>query len=102
MSTDGLTISVLGSPRVTADRAPLEVDTRKAIALVVHLTVAGLPQNRGRLAGLLWPEYDTERARVALRRTLSALHKALGDRWVSADRLAFMQSMRCGVARSGT
>lgn len=83
-----LAISVLGSPRVTADGVPVEVDTRKAIALLVYLAVSGRPQSRDRLAGLLWPEYDQERARAALRRTLSALRKALGDRWVRADRLA--------------
>lgn len=83
-----LSISVLGSPRVTADGAPVEVDTRKAIALLVYLAVSGRPQSRDRLAGLLWPEYDQERARAALRRTLSTLRKALGDRWVGADRLA--------------
>jgi DNA-binding SARP family transcriptional activator/predicted ATPase len=88
VSTHGLAISVLGSPRVTADGVPLAVDTRKAIALLVYLAVSGRPQSRDRLAGLLWPEYDTERARAALRRTLSALRKALADRWVSADRLA--------------
>lgn len=85
---EGLVISVLGSPRLSADGAPVEVDTRKAIALLVYLAVAGRPQSRDRLTGLLWPEYDQERARAALRRTLSTLRKALGERWVSADRLA--------------
>lgn len=83
-----LVISVLGSPQITADGVPVEVDTRKAIALLVYVAVSGRPQSRDRLAGLLWPEYDQDKARAALRRTLSALRKALGERWVSADRLA--------------
>lgn len=84
----GLEISVLGSPRITADGAAVHVDTRKAIALLVYLAVSGRPQSRDRLCGLLWPEYEQDRARAALRRTLSSLRKALGERWVSADRLA--------------
>jgi DNA-binding SARP family transcriptional activator len=83
-----LVIRALGSPTVEVDGAPLQVDTRKAIALLVYLAVTGRPQSRDRLTGLLWPEYDQDRARAALRRTLSALKKALGERWVAGDRLA--------------
>jgi DNA-binding SARP family transcriptional activator/predicted ATPase len=70
------------------DGKTIEVDTRKATALLIYLALAQRAQSRDRLAGLLWPEYDQDRARAALRRTLSALRKALGERWVSADRLA--------------
>lgn len=80
-------MSVLGSPRIAVDGAPVQVDTRKATAMLVYLAVTGRTQSRDRLTGLLWPEYDQERARAALRRTLSTLRKALGERWVSADRL---------------
>ena len=91
-----LEISVLGSPTIEVDGVPVQVDTRKAIALLVYLAVAGRTQSRDRLTGLLWPNYDQERARAALRRTLSALRKALGDRWVSADRLGISLD-RAGV-----
>jgi DNA-binding SARP family transcriptional activator len=83
---DRLEISVLGSPSIEADGLPLRVDTRKAIALLVYLAVTERAQSRERLADLLWPDYDEARSRAALRRTLSTLRKALGDRWVSADR----------------
>ncbi|MBA2725826.1 MAG: AAA family ATPase [Actinobacteria bacterium] len=82
-----LVISVLGSPAVEVDGSPMQVDTRKATALLIYVAVTGRTQSRDRLAGLLWPEYDSERARSALRRTLSTLKKALGDGWISADRL---------------
>lgn len=82
-----LVISVLGTPEIEVDGVPVQVDTRKAIALLVYLAVTRRTQSRDRLTGLLWPDYDQERARAALRRTLSTLKKALGDRWVSADRL---------------
>jgi DNA-binding SARP family transcriptional activator len=81
-----LQLHLLGPPRVELDGAPIEVDTRKAIALLAYLAVTGRPQSRDHIAGLLWPEYEQERARAALRRTLSALRTALGGGWVAADR----------------
>jgi predicted ATPase/DNA-binding SARP family transcriptional activator len=77
-----LTVSLLGPPRVERDGVPVEVDTRKAIALLAYLAVSGQGQNRDTLAGLLWPEYQQARARAALRRTLSTLKKALGGGWL--------------------
>lgn len=84
----GLRIELLGTPAVEVDGEPLAVDTRKAIALLACLAIAG-PQGRAPAAALLWPELDTERARGALRRTLSTLRRALGGRWLVAgpDRL---------------
>jgi DNA-binding SARP family transcriptional activator len=54
------------------------MDTRKATALVAYLAVTGQPQARDSLAALLWPDAETERARGALRRTLSTLRTGLG------------------------
>ena len=65
--------------------APLAVDTRKATALLAYLAVEGGTHNRDSLAGLLWPEYDGERARAALRRTLSTLRAALGGEWLASS-----------------
>ncbi len=81
----GLRAELLGTPRVTVDGAPLDVDTRKAVALLARLVVDG-PQRRDILAALLWPDSDDARARAALRRTLSALRKGLDERWLDADR----------------
>jgi len=81
----GLKIRVLGSPQVEVDGDPLEVDTRKAVALLARLTVTG-QDRRDALTALLWPTSDETRARAALRRTLSALNAGLGHRWVDADR----------------
>ncbi|HEX6797536.1 MAG TPA: AAA family ATPase [Ktedonobacterales bacterium] len=80
-----LVFSLLGPPRIERDGAPVGVDTRKAIALLAYLAVTGQPQRRDALAALLWPEYDQPHARATLRRTLSALAKALeGDQLDSA------------------
>ena len=79
-------ISLLGTPRIEHDGAPVEVDTRKAIALAAYLAVTEQRYSRDALAGLLWPEYNQSRARAALRRTLSSLGKARAEGWLCADR----------------
>jgi DNA-binding SARP family transcriptional activator len=54
------------------------MDTRKATALIAYLAVTAQPQARDSLAALLWPDAEPERARGALRRTLSTLRTGLG------------------------
>ena len=62
------------------DGSPIEVDTRKATALMAYLAVTGEGHTRDAVAALLWPESEQARARAALRRTLSSLNKAIaGD-----------------------
>ena len=85
MATHRLAIAVLGAPRVERDGKPLRVDTRKAIALLVYVAVTGQTHRREALAELLWPRQDPERARGALRRTLSVLRSGLGGEWLFAD-----------------
>jgi len=81
-----LHVFLLGPPRAELDGTPIEVDTRKAIALLAYLAVSGERKSRDTLATLLWPEYDGEHARAAFRRTLSALNKALGGEGLLIDR----------------
>ncbi len=81
-----LIVHVLGPPVVLADGVPLAVDTRKATALLAYLAVEGGVHNRDSLGELLWPDYSSDRARAALRRTLSTLRSALGARWVTVAR----------------
>src|ERR1700682_4141447 len=81
-----LTLSFLGPPSVERDGKPLEVDTRKAIALLAYLATTGQTQTRDALSTLLWPEYDQANARANLRRTLSTLKRGLADRWLNVDR----------------
>ncbi|HYY80681.1 MAG TPA: BTAD domain-containing putative transcriptional regulator [Actinomycetes bacterium] len=90
-----LRIALLGPPRVERDGVPITVDTRKAIALLAYLAVAPERHARDTMATLLWPDYDQDHARGALRRTLSTLNKALGEGWLAADRAAV------GFARTG-
>ncbi len=77
---------LFGAPRIERDGAPVAVDTRKAIALLAYLAVKRQPQSRDTLAALLWPDYGQTQARATLRRTLSALNKALDGPWLDAQR----------------
>jgi len=77
---------LLGSPRLERDGRPVQVDTRKAIALLAYLAITGKQHGRDSLAALLWPDYSQSNARAALRRTLSALHRSLGSPLVEASR----------------
>ena len=83
-----IVLRVLGAPVLERDGAPVALDTRKAIALMAYLAVTGQRHTRDALAALLWPEYDQSHARAALRRTLSALNKALTGAWLHIEREA--------------
>jgi DNA-binding SARP family transcriptional activator len=82
----GLRLALLGPPEITIDGEPLEVDTRKAIALIAYLAVSGEQPTREQLADLLWPDLDRERGRATLRRTLSSLRAGLSGKWLHTDR----------------
>lgn len=81
-----LVIRTLGAPAVEYQGSAIKVDTRKAIALLIYLAVEAQPRSRDAIAALLWPEHDQTRARAALRRTLSVLHKALGGEYLEIER----------------
>ena len=80
-----LKLFVLGPPRLERDRQAVELNLRRALALLVYLAMTGRPQGRDVLAGLLWPEVDDREARGRLRRTLHRLAEALGDDLLLAE-----------------
>jgi DNA-binding SARP family transcriptional activator len=73
-----LKLKLFGPPQIELEGAPVQVDTRKAIALLAYLAIEGGSHGRESLAAFLWPEYEPSRAYANLRRTLWALNKALG------------------------
>ncbi len=81
-----LALFLLGTPRIECNGKIINLDTRKAIALIAYLAVVQQRQSRDALAALLWPEYDQSHARATLRRTLSTLNKALIGPWLEIDR----------------
>ncbi|MBV9793579.1 MAG: AAA family ATPase [Actinobacteria bacterium] len=74
-----LELALLGPPVVTSGGRPARFDTRKATAVLALLAAGEHELSRERLAGLLWPDADSERARASLRRTLSVTQAATGD-----------------------
>ncbi|HEX2153690.1 MAG TPA: AAA family ATPase [Acidimicrobiia bacterium] len=82
---NGLAIRVLGDVEVTVDGEPIQVDTRKATALLAYLAVTGSTASRDHLSNLMWSELAADRARGALRRTLSVVRSALDGRWLEAE-----------------
>jgi DNA-binding SARP family transcriptional activator len=77
---------LLGEVHLEENGAPVAVDTRKALALAAYLVLNGRHLSRDALTAFLWPESDQSSGRGALRRTLSALRKALGEFGLEADR----------------
>lgn len=80
-----LEVRLLGEPEAQVDGKPIDVDTRKAIAVLAYLAVEG-PTTRDTLTALLWPEAPPDRARATLRRTLSALRTGVGRDHLESDR----------------
>ncbi|MCB8928140.1 MAG: AAA family ATPase [Ardenticatenaceae bacterium] len=81
-----LRLLLLGPPRLERNDQILEVDTRKATALLAYLALSGERPSRDWLAAFLWPDTDDSRAKAALRRTLSALKSAVGAETIFASR----------------
>jgi DNA-binding SARP family transcriptional activator/tetratricopeptide (TPR) repeat protein len=91
-----ISLALLGPPIVERDAMPVGFDTKKAVALLALLAVAGREQSRERLAAQLWPDSDPGHARGSLRRTLSVTAAAVGE-GLSISRAAV--GLRPGVIR---
>ena len=81
-----LTLSLFGPPRLTRDGVPVDLSSRKALALLAYLAVTGTRYRHATLAALLWPESDPARAQSSLRYALSLLGRALDGAWLVVDR----------------
>ena len=92
-------VSLLGPPRVERDGTRVAFETRKALALLALLAVTDRPRTRDGLANLLWPDGDPERARAALRRTLSDLRSGIGGDLLEAtpDHVLLLKGPGLGV-----
>lgn len=75
-----------GSPRLVQQEQSVELDTRKAMALLAYLAHTAKAQSRDTLATFLWPEFDDRHAKGALRRTLSTLKGAVGEGYFQINR----------------
>jgi DNA-binding SARP family transcriptional activator len=83
-----LKLFLFGQPRLEYQGEVLDVERRKALALVAYLAIAEQPQSRDLLATLLWPDLDQQHARTAMRSTLPSLTSLIPDGWLDADRMS--------------
>jgi DNA-binding SARP family transcriptional activator/Tfp pilus assembly protein PilF len=90
-------IYLLGSPRFERNGVNINLDTRKASALIAYLAIAKQRQSRDSLAALLWPEFDETHARATLRRTLSTLNKALDGPYLEVSREYISLNFNAGI-----
>ena len=82
-----LKLRLFGEPQLEYQGKRLNLDRRKAFALLAYLALAKHRQKREFLATLLWPELDQERAYAALRSTLSLLTTAAPGDWLDKQRI---------------
>ncbi len=80
-----LKLLLLGSPQIELDGQAIQIERRKALALLAYLAVTGETFAREALATLLWPEQDTARALAYLRRTLWEVNQAVGKGWIELE-----------------
>ncbi|MCB0193954.1 MAG: protein kinase, partial [Anaerolineae bacterium] len=81
-----LKLYLLGPPRVEIDETPVDIQRRRALALLAYLAVNRQTHSRDTLSTLLFPDADQRRARAYLRRDLAALNTSLPGDWFVADR----------------
>lgn len=93
-----LMLDLLGTPRVAQD-SEIVLPTRKALALLAYLALAG-PTPRARAAALLWSEQSEDEARRNLRQELHRLQATPAGAWIAAvgDELALRDGVQVDVA----
>lgn len=94
-----LVLELLGPPRV-AQESEIVLPTRKALALLAYLALAGTT-SRARVAALLWSERGEDEARRNLRQELHRLHATRAGAWIVAggDELALRDGVQVDVTR---
>ena len=83
---DGLRLYYLGTPRIELNGHELKPGFRKALALLIYLSLAKEKQRRESLMNLLWPDDSEQKARAALRDAIYSIRKVLPGTWLTADR----------------
>lgn len=81
-----LALQVLGGFRLELDGQAIAFSYHKATALLTYLAVTRQRHTRATLAALLWPDYDSTRARGELRRILWTINKSPVGEWLEIDR----------------
>jgi predicted ATPase/DNA-binding SARP family transcriptional activator len=77
---------VLNGVRLEKAQVAIEIERRKAIALLIYLALTGTRHARNLLIDLFWSDYPPERAAANLRRVLSTIRTHLGPHFLETDR----------------
>jgi class 3 adenylate cyclase/DNA-binding SARP family transcriptional activator len=80
-----LKLFLFGPPQVMLEEQPVDINRRKALAMLVYLAVSGQAHSRDALATLFYPDHDQSRARAYLRRDLAVLNSSLGGDWLETE-----------------
>lgn len=81
-----LALFLFGPPRIQREGSAVEIDRRKAVALLAYLAITQRPQSRETLATLFWPDYAQSQANAYLRHSLWTLNHTLGKQLLLIDR----------------
>ena len=95
-----LRLACLGTPEVRYNGQPVAFRTRKALALLIYLTVEGGMVARETLTALFWPDSDESHSRTMLRSTLFYIRQILdevSDDWLIAERQAVALTPQANV-----
>jgi len=81
-----LKLFLFGPPRVELDGTPVDIQRRKALAMLIYLAISGQPHSRDALATLFYPDHSQSQSRTYLRRDLALLNTNLSGNWLAVDR----------------
>lgn len=76
---------LFGPPRLETNDRRMDLNLKKALALLAYLAVTGKSHTRDALTALFWPESTQNTGRASLRRTLHRIRQAAGSALVAAD-----------------
>src|SRR5699024_10279020 len=82
----GVSLRTLGFPEIVSDAAPIRLNLRKGLALLVYLAEARGAVARDVLATLLWPESPDDTGRARLRRLLHRIELTFDRKIFETDR----------------
>ena len=74
---NSLSLTFLGAPEVRYQGQPLKFRSRKVLALLIYLAVAGGSHRRDKLVPLFWPESGQQKGNITLRSSLARVKKTL-------------------------
>jgi DNA-binding SARP family transcriptional activator len=83
-----LKIFLLGQFKLEKNGQRLSLRSRRAQSLIAYLMMhRGARLRRELIAGLLWPDLTDEKARTRLRYAIWQLRKAIGEEYLSVDKI---------------